>query len=195
MTSPRLRTPRLLVLAGVVAAGLVLAGCSATNPITTEDEYAASDGVLVTLGDVRGSNLLVLTAGEGEPAVLHGALTNDGAEEETVTLTLDGAEPTVVPVPAGATVLLDGSDEDGHADVSVAAISVPAGALAPLTVATGRSGSVNLDVPVLDGTLPEYAGSIPTASATPTPEPAAEPAAEPTASAEPTPAPSESAED
>lgn len=177
MTSPRTRSPRLLALVGVVAAGLVLSGCSATNPLTTQDEYSASDGVRVTLGDVRASNLLVLSAAEGEIGVLHGALINDGTQDETVTLTFEGAEPTTVELPGGATVLLDGSDDEGHADVPVDAVAAPPGGTVPLTVATGASGAQTLEVPVLDGTLPEYAGALPTATPTPTPTP------EPTAAA------------
>ncbi|AEE44735.1 hypothetical protein [Cellulomonas fimi] len=187
MTSPRTRSPRLLALTGVVAAGLLLSGCSATNPLTTQDEYSASDGVRVTLGDVRASNLLVLSAAEGEIGVLHGALINDGDQDETVTLTFEGAEPTTVELPGGATVLLDGSDDEGHADVPVDAVAAPPGGTVPLTVATASSGAQTLEVPVLDGTLPEYAGALPTATPTPTPEPTpavteAVPGAEPTPS-------------
>ena len=38
------------------------------------------------------------------------------------------------------------------------------GAMVSMTVATKDAGSVRLDVPVLDGTLPEYASSVPSPS-------------------------------
>lgn len=194
MTSPRLRRPRLLALAGLAAATLALSGCSATNPITTQDEYAASDGVRATIGEIRADNLLLLSAGQGEPGVLHGGLVNDGVEDERVTLTFEGAEPIVVEVPGGATVLLDGTDEDGHADVRVEALDGVPGGVVPLTLETATWGSVSLDVPVLDGTLPEYATLVPTATPTPAAEPTPTPSATETAAAEPTPTPTATAQ-
>ncbi|MGY4643876.1 hypothetical protein [Cellulomonas sp. URHB0016] len=178
MTSLRPRTRRLLALTGGAAVvGVVLAGCSATNPMTTENQYSASDGVRFVLGDVRGSNLLVLSEGKGEVGRLEGALVNDGDEDQVVTLTFGDAEPTTVPLGPKETVLLDGSDEDGHVDVVITAVEVEPGAVAPLTVRTGSGGSTTLDVPVLDGSLPEYSSAVPTqlptTSATPTPTPSA----------------------
>lgn len=188
MTSPRPRTPRLLALAGATAAALALAGCSATNPITTQDEYAASDGVRVTVGEIRGDNLMVLSDGDGAPGVLHGGIANDGSEDERVTLTFEGAEPTTVDVPAGGVVLLDGTDADGRVDVRLAAVDTIPGGLVSLTFGTDTWGSSTLSVPVLDGTLPEYAGLVPTPTPTPTPT------ATETAAAEPTPTPTATAE-
>ncbi|RYZ29089.1 MAG: hypothetical protein EOP01_05855, partial [Propionibacteriaceae bacterium] len=94
MTTLRPRRPgtRALAAAGALAAGLLLAGCSATNPIQTQHDYSPSDGVRVTVGDVRGNNLLVLTSGQGAPGVLHGAFTNDSDEDRTVTVSFAGAE-------------------------------------------------------------------------------------------------------
>ncbi|QHT58034.1 hypothetical protein GXP71_19395 [Cellulomonas sp. H30R-01] len=192
MTSPRLRTPRLLAIAGATAAALALAGCSATNPITTQDEYAASDGVRVTVGEIRGDNLMVLSDGDGAPGVLHGGLVNDGSEDERVTFTFEGSEPTTVDVPAGATVLLDGTDGDDRADVRLAAVETIPGGLVSLTLGTDTWGASTFDVPVLDGTLPEYAGLVPTPTPTATPTPT--PTATETASAEPTPSPTATAE-
>jgi len=178
VTSLRPRTRRLLALTGGAAVvGVVLAGCSATNPMTTEDQYSASDGVRFVLGDVRGSNLLVLSEGKGEVGRLEGALVNDGDEDQVVTLTFGDADPTTLPLGPRETLLLDGSEEDGHANVAITAVEVEPGAVAPLTVKTGTGGSITLDVPVLDGSLPEYASAVPTAQPTPT-ETATAPATE-----------------
>lgn len=169
MTSLRPRTRRLLALtAGAAVAGVVLAGCSATNPMTTENQYSASDGVRFTLGEVRGTNLLVLSEGKGAIGRLEGALVNDGDEDQVVTLTFGDADPTTLPLGPRETLLLDGSEEDGHANVVITAVEVAPGAVAPLTVKTGTGGSITLDVPVLDGSLPEYASAVPTPAPTPT---------------------------
>jgi hypothetical protein len=171
VTTLRPRRPGTLAAAGALAAGLLLAGCSATNPIQTQQDYSPSDGVRVTVGDVRGNNLMVLTSAQGEPGVLHGAFTNNGDEDRTVTVSFAGAEgaeptdPTTVQVPAHTTVLLDGTDEDGSADVAVTATAVRPGDLATVTIETDADGSSELQVPVLDGTLPDYATSLPSAPA------------------------------
>ena len=165
MTSPRPRTLRAAALVvGVTVAGLALAGCSATNPITTQDQYSASDGVRFTIGDVRGSNLLVLTAAEGDPGTLQGGLINEGSEDRSVTIAI-GDEETVVELGPKETVLLGvgRAEEDGFAEVTFPAIDVPPGGLVPVTLSTPEDGSIDVQVPVLDGTLPEYASDVPTA--------------------------------
>lgn len=172
MTSLRPRRPgsRALAAAAGLAVGLALAGCSATNPIQTEHDYSPSDGVRITVGDVRGNNLMLLTSAEGELGVLQGAFTNDGAEDRTVTVSFAGADggeatdPTTVQVPARSTVVLNGVDGDGEADVVVAATPAAPGGLATITIETDADGSSELRVPVLDGTLPDYATSVPTAA-------------------------------
>ena len=165
MTSPRPRTLRAAALVvGVAVAGLTLAGCSATNPITTQNEYSSSDGVRFTLGDVRGSNLHVLVAAEGDPGTLQGGLINDSREDRSVTLAI-GDEETVVELGPKETVLLGVSDaeEEGYAEVTFAAIETPPGGLVAVTISTPEDGSIDVQVPVLDGTLPEYASQVPTA--------------------------------
>ncbi|MDM7830466.1 hypothetical protein [Cellulomonas edaphi] len=160
MTSLRPRS-RLLLAAGLCIAGVALSGCSATNEITTEKPYSASNGVRVALGDVRASDLLVVASGEGAEGLLLGGLTNDGDDPRTVTLTF-GDQTATVPVEGHATVLLDGTTGDGHADVRVTAVSVPPGALLPSTIATDAAGSQDVGIPVLDGSQPEYASLVPT---------------------------------
>ena len=167
MTSPRPRTLRAAALVvGVAVAGLALAGCSATNQITTENEYSASDGVRFTLGDVRGSNLHVLVAAQGDPGTLQGGLINQSNEDRSVTLAI-GDEETVVELGPKETVLLGVSDaeDEGYAEVTFAAIDAPPGGLVAVTVSTPEDGSIDVQVPVLDGTLPEYASQVPTAPA------------------------------
>jgi len=163
----RLR-PRTAGLA--VAAALALTGCSATNPITTMGEYEASDGAGTTVGDVRVLNMLVVTEALDAPGVLTGALSNRSKQDEEVTLTVGDAEPVTVDVPALGSVLI-GADSApaGYTttDVPIAAVAARPGGMTTLTIATGANGTVDLQIPVLDGTLPEYAAVLP--GATPTP--------------------------
>jgi hypothetical protein len=166
VTSPRPRTLRATALAtGVAVLGLALAGCSTTNRITTADPYGPSDGIRVELGDVRGSNLLVVSEAEGEPGNLLGGLVNEGTEPRTVTVSA-GDDSTDVKLGPKETVLLGGGDapEDGQASVIFESVDVPPGAVLKVTFSTPEDGSVTADLPVLDGSLPEYATAVPTPS-------------------------------
>jgi len=161
--SHRSRAPRTtrLVAGAAIAAALALTGCSATNPITTHRDYAASDGVMVDVGDLRLGNAMVLTSEQGAPGTLVGYVTNRGGEATEVWLrvaddsTDEGAR---FRVGAGETVLL-GPDADETVEVS----SVPAapGAEVDVLVRTDRDGTATSAVPVLDGTLEEYADLVP----------------------------------
>ena len=164
MTSLRPRSRRLLLAASLCVAGVALAGCSATNPMTTENEYSAADGTRATLGDVRASNLVVVSSAKGAPGLVTGALTNDGDDKRTVTLTF-GEDTSTVNVEPKQTVLLDGTTGTGHANIVLTAVAVAPGGVAPATIATDAAGSQDISVPVLDGSQPEYASLVPTAPA------------------------------
>ncbi|GAA2726406.1 hypothetical protein [Cellulomonas aerilata] len=147
----------------VLSAGavLVLAGCSATNPITTSEAYNVVDGVPVDLGgDVAGRNLLVFTSGEGEVGTMSGALTNQSREDVQVELSAEGTDPVTVDVGAGQTVLLGGDEGE---EVELESVGAPPGANLTMTLSTPAGGSVDVPVPVFDGTLPEYAEMVPDA--------------------------------
>ena len=145
-----------LAPAAAVGLGLVLAGCSATNPATTTRDYAASDGVDVTLGDLDLGNLMVLAAEEGAPGTVLGSVTNTGGDSTTVQLGL-ADDATSLEVGAGETVLLGPEQEP----VDLAAVPVAPGALVELTVASEADGTTTVRVPVLDGTLEQYADLVP----------------------------------
>lgn len=143
----------------VAAAALTLAGCSATNPITTAESYNVVDGVQVDVGSsVAARSLLVLTAGEGEVGAMAGALTNAGREDVEVTVEPDGADAVTIDVPARGTVLLGG--EDGE-EIALERVAAAPGALLTVTLSTPDGGSSAVQVPVLDATLPEYSDAVP----------------------------------
>jgi hypothetical protein len=141
---------------------LALAGCSATNPIATSEAHNVVDGVQADLGgDVGGRNLLVLTSGEGEPGIMSGALTNQSRDDVEVELSSEGNDPVTIDVGAGQTVLLGGDDGE---DVELDTVDAAPGALLTMTLSTQSGGSVDVPVPVFDGTLPQYADLVPDAS-------------------------------
>lgn len=191
---------RPVVVGAVLALAAALSGCSVTNEITTERPYSASDGVRATLGDLTAENLLIVAEAADAPGALQGALTNRGDDTLTVELSLEGSTERVR-VESGATVLLGGgageggADDDQREEVVFDAAGAP-GSTVELTLSTDAAGEQTVPVPVLDGTLPEYADLVPevvvespeptateTASAEDTTEPGTEQTAEPGAEA------------
>ncbi|SEJ38698.1 hypothetical protein [Demequina mangrovi] len=147
-------TARAIPLAAVA---VLATGCSAVNPITTQQAYDASDGVSIEIGEVTGLNLLVITEAEGAPAVLTGSLRNAGDEDATVAASVDGASIVTVEIPAGQTVRLGG--EEGETHVTGTSTAAP-GLLQEVILQTQDQGQIVESVPVLDGTLPEYAPEL-----------------------------------
>jgi len=143
----------------VAATALALGGCSAYNPITTAEAYNVVDGVQVELGPaVRANNLLVFTSEEGAVGTMSGALSNTGREGVEVTLGFEGADEVSIDVPPRGTVLL-GADGDEQVDID--SVEAAPGSHLTVTLATAGEGSLEVEVPVFDGTLPEYAEIVP----------------------------------
>jgi hypothetical protein len=147
---------RPVVIGAALALAAALSGCSVTNQITTEVPYAASDGVRATLGDLTAENLLLVAEAADTPAALQGALTNRGDDVLNVQLALGGATERVR-VESGATVLLGGTEGE---EIVFDTAGAP-GATVEMTLSTGAAGEEIVPVPVLDGTLPEYADLVP----------------------------------
>jgi len=154
------RGARTIALAAVSATGaLLLAACT---PSTTTLNYDPSDGVGVSvLGeddrDLRGINLMVVSAGEGEAGNVLGALTNETADDASFMLEAPGAIPVTVDVPAGDTVYLGA--EIGE-EVLLDAVGAAPGDYLDAVLTVGPDSKEFL-LPVFDGTLSEYADYVP----------------------------------
>ncbi len=145
-----MNTLRIVAAAALAAA---LTGCSATNPIQTQVVYSASDGARVVLGDtIEAKNLIVLTNAQGEPGALIGAVTNRGGEDTVVTIDVVGAGRHEVPLTAGQSFRFVGEDT-----LRFDVVDARPGTTMAVTVSSGSEGATSATVPVLDGTLPEYA--------------------------------------
>lgn len=144
--------PRLRAALVALVAATVLAGCATLPPLTALSPYAASDGLQVSVGDIHGINLILVTADADSPALLTGTLTNSGSSDATVTVTLGDASETLV-VPAGGEAVL-GTAANESAIVFETATVAP-GLIANATV-TVAGESADAPIPVLDGTFPHY---------------------------------------
>ncbi|WP_127125182.1 hypothetical protein [Georgenia sp. SYP-B2076] len=146
-----LRLARRAVIAALGGA-LTLGGCSSANPITTQLDYAPSDGILVRLTDgVSVENLLILTPGKGQDGYLLGAVANNTSQDTSVTIDIPGMGFTKR-FPAPAATGTNFSD----ARVTTPPVDAEPGATVPATVSSPAAGAQDVQVPVLDGTLPAY---------------------------------------
>jgi len=147
---------RLWAVPVVVASVALAAACS---PIETNRPYSPSDGVRVDLtDDLRGLNLFVVTAAEGDAGTLVGAFANDSSENVEFDVTPEGGAAATIPVAAGETVYL--ATEDGF-EVLFGRIDAEPGAVLPVVVSVTSGEEQELALPVLDGTLEEYAHLVP----------------------------------
>lgn len=143
-----------------LAVGIVLAaaaGLGACSPITTQIQYAPSDGVRVAVSDsVTVQNLLIVAAAEGAPGAVQGGVVNNGSEDSVVSI-----GDLTVAVAAGETVLLGGSHGE---ELIVDAVPAAPGANAQVAVGLEGTEGETVYIPVLDGTLPEYTSLVPAES-------------------------------
>jgi len=158
-TPSRLTTPRrslVLAIPAIVAGVLAVSACS---PITTDIAYSPSDGVRINLTDeVRGLNLLIISAAEGEPGTLLGGMANDSDEPVEITVAPEGTDPIDVPLEAGETVYLS---VDNGFEAQFGNIDVAPGGTISVTLTSSTGETQTAEVPVLNGLLPEYEDYLP----------------------------------
>lgn len=150
------------IVAGVALGAAVLlstTGCSITSNIASLQQYAPSDGVSLNYGDVKLRNFIYVV--EGESRHLIGSIVNSGLSNQTITLQyVDAAtgDTTNHEVTVLAGQKLDfGFNEQPSFDFNI--LGVPGGNTS-LYVLQADTPAEELVVPVLDGTLPEYADVI-----------------------------------
>lgn len=151
-TAPTSRNRRsAALLATVGLAGLALTGCSLSSPTTTTLRYAPADGVELDGTTIEVRDLLVVSHGNGAPAVVSGSVINQTAEPVTVTVTAAGTALTPdVEVPANGVIRLDGTAPDGTPGepLSLPTLETPAGQSVELRLSTGTE-TLSTSAPVL----------------------------------------------
>ena len=153
---------RALALPALAVAALVLvAGCSATNPYTTTEGYQPADTEALTVGPVHVASLGVFTEAEGAPGSLVARIVNTTTEPQSLTMTAAGGstldETFTV---AGSTTLAVGPDEDTV--VIIPSVSERPGELIPMTLTASDGTTEEVTVPVLSNNFPMYATLVPT---------------------------------
>lgn len=172
----------------VLAASLLLTttGCTFLVDQATVKSYDPSDGVGATVGDVKVRNALLLSS-DGQNASFLVNLVNDGDTTVSVLIQYDGMDAAGTPGKVDTNVQLDAGEVKtfGSADTRqlvFRGIGTQPGALFPVWVQYGTNTGKQLLVPVLDGSLTEYAGLLPTPVPTATPTSIAAPSPSPSPS-------------
>lgn len=148
-TASRPRRAAALVAAGLSA--LALTGCSLNSPATTLLHYAPADGIELDGQGLDVRDLLVVSQGNGSPAVVSGSLINQTDEPMTVTVEANGQalSPEITVDPHG-TARLDGISADGSEGerLILPALDTPAGQSISIRISTGGE-TLSANAPVL----------------------------------------------
>lgn len=173
------RVQRMSLVAAIAVGALAFTGCGAINQQSTAIMYSASDGVHADMGKIELRNVLIISEKAGQPGRLTGTFYNKS--DASIKLTVSGSEgsQTELTIPSGAAPLILGSKSEAAILSTVSAIP-GAMEMVKLTQSDTSVAAQTLNVPVLDGTLPEYKDLVPTKAPSPSaeaPAPSAAPSA------------------
>lgn len=158
----RARTTAAVVIAGAVM--VLTAGCNFISPQTTTEIYDASDGVNTTVGDIEVRNAIVFTE-NGDEASLSVVVINNGSSAANVKFqyqALGSTETAVIPVAANGET--DRGTQGGQKQTILNGIGKQPGSLLTVFIQSGTDTGKKLNVPVLDGSLTQYATLLPSPS-------------------------------
>ena len=156
-----MRTRFATSLAVSAVATLALTGCTFSAEIANLQPYDPSDGVSVTWEEVTVQNAMLIT-GEGTEANLVLTVVNSSGEDIDLQVQYgpnDSRITEVIDVPALPERTQVGSDPANQ--VLFVDEGIVAGALFPVYFQYGNEQGEVIEIPVLDGTLPEYELLVP----------------------------------
>jgi hypothetical protein len=148
------------ILVGAVL--LTTTGCGLFAPQATLIQYEPSDGTAGTVSDVDVRNVIALSEDGTDVSLVFTAINpNDRGLNITAQFT-DGAgekKSERFYVPANSSASFGGVDDDET--VLLQDVDVVVGSLLPVYLQFGDEPGTQLQVPVLDGSLPEYEDLVP----------------------------------
>lgn len=177
--------------AAALTVGVVLltgTGCSYDNPAETTKITPATNGINTVVGAVKLADFLILSHGADQPGRIMGTVFNTSSTDAIVTIT--GATGSKVSIPVKA---------NGYTSLAQPPVMMldptagPPGSMVTVQVSEDSAGtSADVQLPVLDSTLPEYQSYMPAAPGSPSAAPgsAASPGTPETSPASSSPSPS-----
>ena len=158
------------ILVGALLIGTT--GCSLFSEKATLITYSPSDGVAATVGDVDLRNVMAFSE-DGEELSLVFTAINTGPDAVFVELQYTDADDEKqterLYVAADSSKSVGGLNDEQKVVLSNADATV--GGLFPVYAQYGDDSGKQMMVPVLNESLPEYAGLIPTSTPSATPAP------------------------
>ncbi len=155
MTAQKNRGRRVVAVAALAMLTFGVTSCSAINQQATTLHYAASDGIVLNVGDLDVRNLMLITNSATDEARVLGSLVNDTDQAMTLEMKLSTGS-TSVKVPAKSVV----DFEKDKNKTLLTSTGVAPGAQARATLSVGPN-SDEAKIPVIDGTLEEYREFVP----------------------------------
>jgi len=152
------RMAATIALAAAIMVGA--SGCTFSANIATQKEYDPSDGVGTTLGPVSVRNVLLITdEGNNLNVVMTVANNSDEAIDLEVEWNLENTEGEefIELEPMGLTEV----GGPGEQEIVIDGTDVVVGSLVPLFFSYEGAEGSQIEVPVLDGSLPEYELYVP----------------------------------
>jgi hypothetical protein len=150
---------RKITSAVAISAALMLGatGCSLTNNVASLQQYAPSDGSQIDIGNVKLRNFIYLTDGVNGGKLIGTFVNNEKSEISFQLEYLDGdlrAKTQPIYIPAGETL---GMGSAGDTEGFGVTLNAQPGSNVTMWVSIDGATGVELVVPVLDGTLEQYA--------------------------------------
>jgi hypothetical protein len=149
-----------LAASAALALGIAIggSGCAMITYQATTEKYDASDGVPADVGALDIRNILVVSE-DGRDGNLVMTVVNTGDDDVTLEVqVVDGNSSVELDIDAGETIAL-GTDEEEP--LLLEGIDAEPGTLVPLYFQYGTEEGAEVQVPVLDGRLPEYEDLVP----------------------------------
>ncbi|RKW69813.1 hypothetical protein [Galactobacter caseinivorans] len=165
MKNPAKNRIRLAASAAALAVlALGATGCGAINDQATTIHYDASDGVSVWSDALQGRNLLLVTNGADQQARFIGQVSNPTTKKATFTIAFNGKNISLPVEPQSSVNLQDakyaeqftvpGMDEGKNKTTNP-------GLAVTTSMTPGDDTAQDIDVPVVNGTLKDYAAFVP----------------------------------
>lgn len=146
---------------------LGLSACQVNSPVTTDLDYAASDGINMQVGEVSVDGLAIVSAGSGAAGILTGAAVNAGDEAVTIQLAMDTESGPVAIDPAlevstESLLRLDDASDDYARAVAIDSVESTPGTLVTIQAETadGEVGQARVPILLPEGPYAAYAEEL-----------------------------------
>ena len=154
--------------AAALALGLVLltgTGCSYDNPAETAKITPATNGIHTVVGPMKLADMLILSHEAEQPGRIMGTVFNTSSTDAVVTISVASGSKVSIPVKANGYTSL----AQPPAMVLESTAGSP-GSMVTVRVSEDSTGtSADIQLPVLDSTLPEYQSYMPATPGSGTP--------------------------